>query len=222
MNCHAVMPRIFFIGAMLSIGLCPLAATAAAQERANKSNKSKDEKRQEEVDSGLAVRFIGRGKDPDQRIIVHGLGEDQLRRLAASAAKDPNAWRDMMVVTVVSDDTARKVLPILGDYSIDGKKLVFKARFPFLDGTPYRIEVFSGKNRQKPSLRMDFTRVIHKHVTTRLTAIYPSSNVLPENQLKFYLHFSSAMSRGEAYRRVSSLDQHGKQVEVPFLELGEE
>ena len=105
---------------------------------------------------------------------------------------------------------------------LEGKKLVFKARFPFLDGTPYRIEVFSGANRQKPSLTMNFTRVVRRTATTRLLAIYPSSNVLPENQLKFYLHFSAAMSRGEAYRRVSLLDQNGKKVEFPFLELGEE
>ena len=33
--------------------------------------------------------------------------------------------------------------------------------------------------------------------------IYPSMNVLPENQLKFYIHFSSAMARGFAYDHIS-------------------
>ncbi len=52
--------------------------------------------------------------------------------------------------------------------------------------------------------------------------VYPTADKLPENQLKFYLHFTAPMSRGEAYRRVRLLDADGKPVDQPFLELGEE
>src|SRR5262249_5583071 len=52
--------------------------------------------------------------------------------------------------------------------------------------------------------------------------VYPTRDRLPENQLKFYLHFSAPMSRGEAYDRVRLLDDKGKLVEKPFLELAEE
>ena len=52
--------------------------------------------------------------------------------------------------------------------------------------------------------------------------IYPSAEQLPENQLKFYLHFSAPMSRGEAYRHIHLLDGKGHEVEGAFLELGEE
>ncbi len=45
---------------------------------------------------------------------------------------------------------------------------------------------------------------------------------MPENLLKFYLHFSAPMSRGEAYRRIHLLDADGNEVGRPFLELGEE
>ena len=45
---------------------------------------------------------------------------------------------------------------------------------------------------------------------------------MPENLLKFYLHFSAPMSRGEAYRRIHLLDADGNEVADPFLELGEE
>jgi hypothetical protein len=52
--------------------------------------------------------------------------------------------------------------------------------------------------------------------------VYPSRDQLPENQLKFYLHFSAPMSRGEAYRNIRLLDEKDKIVELPFLELDEE
>src|SRR5262249_29639225 len=52
--------------------------------------------------------------------------------------------------------------------------------------------------------------------------VFPSSGKLPENQLKFYLHFSAPMSRGEAYRHVHLLEESGREVDLPFLELDEE
>ena len=59
--------------------------------------------------------------------------------------------------------------------------------------------------------------------TTYVAGIYPSSDLLPENLLRFYIFFSAPMSRGEAYRRITLLDQAtGKIVDAPFLELDEE
>src|SRR5262249_37612013 len=40
--------------------------------------------------------------------------------------------------------------------------------------------------------------------------------------LRFYIHFSAPMSRGEAYRHIRLLDSSGRPIEDPFLELGEE
>jgi hypothetical protein len=56
----------------------------------------------------------------------------------------------------------------------------------------------------------------------RVTAIFPSGRVLPENLLRFYLHFSVPMSRGFAYRQIHLLDADGSPIADPFLELDEE
>ena len=52
--------------------------------------------------------------------------------------------------------------------------------------------------------------------------ITPSAEVLPANQLKLYLWFASPMSRGEAWQRLHLLDESGKAVELPFLEIEQE
>src|SRR5262249_10500189 len=57
---------------------------------------------------------------------------------------------------------------------------------------------------------------------TEVARIYPTTDRLPENQLKFYIHFSAPMSRGEAYRRIHLLDADGIEMKDVFLELGEE
>jgi hypothetical protein len=61
-----------------------------------------------------------------------------------------------------------------------------------------------------------------KSPTTVITEIYPTSQELPENTLKFYIHFSAPMSRGEAYRHIHLLDEQGNPADLPFLELREE
>jgi hypothetical protein len=57
---------------------------------------------------------------------------------------------------------------------------------------------------------------------TVVTRVYPSADLLPENLLKFYVHFSAPMSRGHIYEHIHLLDAEGKSVELPFLELDEE
>src|SRR5207247_6148629 len=55
--------------------------------------------------------------------------------------------------------------------------------------------------------------------TTVVTHVYPSADVLPENLLKFYVHFSAPMSRGHIYDYMHLRDDAGKEVEIPFLEI---
>jgi hypothetical protein len=58
--------------------------------------------------------------------------------------------------------------------------------------------------------------------STVVTHVYPSADVLPENLLKFYVHFSAPMSRGHIYDYVHMRDDAGKEVDIPFLEIDEE
>ena len=56
---------------------------------------------------------------------------------------------------------------------------------------------------------------------TRVAAVYPSANLLPSNQLKFYVYFSAPMQRG-IWPHIHLLDSSGKAVVLPFLELDQE
>jgi hypothetical protein len=103
--------------------------------------------------------------------------------------------------------------PVFGETTREGGALVFRPRFPFKPGTPYRV------------VAGDVERVITlpepPATSTSLERVYPTSDVVPENHLKFYLHFSGPMARGELYRRVS-LWEGSRKIEAAFLELGEE
>jgi hypothetical protein len=109
--------------------------------------------------------------------------------------------------------------PIIGEYKITDDGVRFEPRYPLLRGVHYkailnRAEVNPAVARlyiEKPKLP-----------PTVVEKVYPTRDALPENQLKFYLHFSAPMSRGEVYEHIKLLDADGKPVVKPFLTLDQE
>src|SRR2546421_64758 len=51
---------------------------------------------------------------------------------------------------------------------------------------------------------------VERKPTTVVAHVSPSADRLPENRLKFSLHFSAPMSRGGSYRHIKLLDGKGK------------
>jgi hypothetical protein len=123
-----------------------------------------------------------------------------------------------------------------------GDIITFQPRFRLEPGMTYRAEfnparlheiartlgppasVATGRPVGETSVFADFS-VPRKpaQTTTQVAAIYPTSDHLPENLLRFYLSFTAPMSRGEAYRRITLVDDAaGKPVDAAFLELDEE
>jgi hypothetical protein len=141
----------------------------------------------------------------------------------------PEEWAKLFAVYVerpgAKDRTGQPAL--LGSYLVESGVLRFKPRFPLVKGVRYRVvfqpERLPGRAAEKGKpLEVVLSLPKPPKEAARVTHVYPSRDALPENQLKFYLHFSAPMGRGEAYRRVHLLDERGKEVERPFLELDQE
>jgi hypothetical protein len=127
-----------------------------------------------------------------------------------------NRWNEVFTVSVDSPN----VPALLGKYRVENGALVFAPQFPLQPGLSYRA-VAKIPGASAVSAVFSIPKVDAKP-TTSVERVYPTTNVLPENQLKFYIHFSSPMARGFAYDHVALIDQSGAKVDVPFLELGEE
>jgi hypothetical protein len=166
------------------------------------------------------IRLNARGKGP-ATVDVEGLSGKELSALARLGTDSPR-WPDVFAVYVErGGKVAGGQPPVLGSYSVEGKVLRFEPRFPLAPGVRYRA-VFRPAGGAKPVEARLFVPKPGRRPTTVVTHVYPSAGRLPENQLKFYLHFSSPMRRGEAYRHIQLLDEKGKGVDLPFLELDEE
>ncbi len=151
---------------------------------------------------------------------------EELRR----ADWSPGQWQQLLSVHAeAGDSTADMAVPaMLGAYRIDGGVLRFEPQFPLEPGVRYRAAF--DPNRLPSATRagpMLLTAVFQlptrvSKPSTVVAQIYPTAGLLPENLLKFYLHFSAAMSRGHIYDFIHLRDEQGKDVELPFLEIDEE
>ncbi|MFQ5930284.1 MAG: Ig-like domain-containing protein [Acidobacteriota bacterium] len=184
------------------------------------------------ADSTIEIRFEDDSAHPTFKVV--GLDEARLARYE-SANFPPDIWQQLFAVFVIADSFSdgSEVPPILGSYGIREGALVFRARFPLEPGLRYRAvfnplmlpgadKTVAGEATKSSIIATFEIPKPESAPSTIVEQVYPSTNLLPENQLKFYLHFSAPMSRGEAYRRIRLLDESARQVDLPFLELDEE
>jgi hypothetical protein len=150
--------------------------------------------------------------------------QEHLKRNPPSSEE---SWQQLFAIRTVIDGRL-STTAMVGDYGLSGEGPSFSPRYPLRPSTTY-VATCNPATIGHPEasalavIKEEFRLPDRPpRAPTRLTHIFPSADVLPENLLKFYLHFTEPMSRGEAYRRIRLLDQTGKQVPYPFLELSEE
>ena len=109
---------------------------------------------------------------------------------------------------------------IAGAWRVEDDCLQFNPRFPWVHGVRYRAEYRPAAGKPVVSF---FELTLEKPGrATEVSRIFPTAGALPENQLKFYVHFSAPMSRGGTYEHVHIRDAQGGVIDLPFLELDEE
>lgn len=149
----------------------------------------------------------------------------ELRRVASPRWNLTN-WQALLSV-YVDHPGSMPAVPMLGTYRIDHGAILFEPQFALERGITYRATLNPRVLRQSAQPSSDISASfrlseVHAPASTEVVAIYPSSDIVPENLLKFYVHFSSPMSRGDVYDHITLRHSSGKLVELPFLEIGEE
>lgn len=139
-----------------------------------------------------------------------------------SGADQPVPENALVVYADQGDLKADMTLPPMAGRSwTDQGDLYFEPQFPLQRGVNYRA-VFRPDPRSPAIIAMFKLPPQKVEPTTVIKAIYPTADVVPENLLKFYVHFSAPMSRGHIYEHIHLTDERGKDVELPFLEIDEE
>lgn len=194
------------------------------------------------ISSGLVAADDSKGK-PEIRVVEDeqgraagfeavGLTSENLQKLARRDDAQESLGR-ILAVYVVDGPPDPERPPVAGSYSVENERLRFTPRFALRPGTTYRVVLKPGhadagnahdgdSNAPRPVTLELKLPAAPAGPRAGVTGIFPSADTLPENQLRFYIHFSAPMSRGEAYEHVRLLDSRGRAIALPFLELGEE
>src|SRR5262245_42074374 len=158
------------------------------------------------------------------------LGEVSVYPVRQSASTR-DAWQRRLSVRVGEDSTA---LPLLGTYTVVGDTLRFTPRFPPSPGVTYVARAVipsdpdrsegESRNRHRPD-RGVVTATWHYDAragapSTIVSAIYPSTDVVPMNLLRMYVEFSAPMSSGHAWDFVKLYAEGDLLVEEPFFTAG--
>src|SRR5687768_15167756 len=121
--------------------------------------------------------------------------------LEVSAAPEP-----LLRVYVVTDAKVpgAEAPSVAGEYARDADAWVFRPLFPPEQGVTYRAVLRVG---DKP-LTADLTVPARPPAAaTVVKQVYPTADKLPENLLKFYVHFSAPMRRGRIYDHIRLFEE---------------
>ena len=130
-------------------------------------------------------------------------------------AEPPEGWFSVFPVYAAGNETQ----PMLGTYSFEGSTLTFRPRFPIARGVSYQAKLISKGALLTAAV---FDPAPAPPPSTRVTAIYPSTDKLPVNTLRLYIYFSAPMSRGEALQHIHLVTDDGKNARQAFLEIDQE
>lgn len=177
------------------------------------------------IPAGLSAAEIEIRLTADHSAVeVSGLSRELVARM--SRVNAPGQWQQLFPVYV---DAPNNPPPMLGTYRVQGDVLRFEPQFPLSQGLKYKAVFHSEKlpgaaaGAQAAPVVTGFQLPDRPRASaTVVSHIYPTNEVVPENLLKFYVHFSAPMNRGGIYRHIHLRDGDGKEIELPFLELEEE
>lgn len=133
------------------------------------------------------------------------------------------------VLTDASSEPQEELLSMHGEVELSEGALVFEPTFPFAAGVEYRATFDGAAFAERyggsavPNAELDFRLPNGQPAERpRVVALYPSGEVLPENLLRMYLHFSEPMRQGVAWDHLRLEDDEGREIELGLLELDHE
>jgi len=177
------------------------------------------------------IRLAKRPAVPSQAVFEVDLPQAVADGLANSEALETTDWEQVFHIHADAAEGLgwRELPPVQGSYRLTNNRLVFEPLFPLQAGVNYHA-VFEPAKAVRPPAGTSFDVIetilrIEKPKAkpeTIVSQVYPTANSLPENLLKFYLHFSAPMSQGKVYSHIHLLNARNEKIDLPFLELDEE
>ncbi|MBM3995044.1 MAG: hypothetical protein FJ303_12950, partial [Planctomycetes bacterium] len=159
-----------------------------------------------------ALRF--RGSETAGREVVARLPATLAKTLPTGRLTQEQGQR-ILTLALVEDGTRKEGPPMLGKYERTKDELVFTPRFPLVAEQLYRAYYYHPDKTGVADYRMP---PAPPKSPPQVVKIYPTTNVLPANHLKFYIYFDRPMRGGkEIFKQIVLIDDKGKEIDEAWL-----
>jgi hypothetical protein len=153
------------------------------------------------------------GAGPGRVEVVAVLTGRLLEDVPSGALKQEQGER-WLRFSLVDPETGKEGAAIFGAYCREKTLLVFVPRHALTAGQRYRATLDLGGGKK---VAVEHQVVKENAAPPIVDRIYPTGDVLPANQLKFYLHFSKSMRETkDIFDQLQILDAQGKPVSDPW------
>jgi len=145
-----------------------------------------------------------------------GLDPELVAVLASTTQPSESVFR--VIVAAVPSPDGDGLPDMSGRYILYDDEVRFIPTFPLDTDVKYRV-IFDARPlgflRTEEPLMLEFLIPSDQKASalTEVTHIFPSSDLLPENLLRFYVCFSNSMHRGRALDEIALFDSGGRRVE---------
>ena len=110
-------------------------------------------------------------------------------------------------------------VPVAGRYDFENNSLSFTPAFGFSTSLDYIVLIRGAQGDERIPFRLATDVDI---VPAAVTEVYPSGDLLPENTLRFYIHFSVPMRPHVAFDYIRLSDASGNVDEAAFMRFSQE
>lgn len=160
-------------------------------------------------------RIVLNANSPRPTIEVVDVPLEQLRAIEGTASRE--AWA---AILKVSAGAGRDQPAADGQYAIEDGRIRFTPMFPLDPGRQYHV-TFAPPGGEAVTATVGLPPA-DTTPKTMVSRVFPSADVVPENQLRLYLHFSAPMGMRGGLDFIHLLDESGKEVKDSFLPLDAE
>ena len=141
-------------------------------------------------------------------------------RLSATAPDDLAPSERLQVFVGSPDQCCEGRTPMAGSYALSDETLTFSPAFGFNPGQDYVAQVWTQQNENALyEFRLPLETAA---VPATVTEIYPSGETIPENTLRFYIHFSTPMRPQVAFDYIKLRDAAGNVDDAAFMRFTQE
>ena len=141
----------------------------------------------------------------------------EIRGVDSGLLRDAAERERLLQVFAVRADGVAQPEPVAGTYAAAPDAIRFTPLYSFDPGRTYEVRFRaeggdSGASQARVTMPSPPARP-----ATFVAHVYPSSDIVPANQLRMYIEFSAPMGQRPGLEHVSLLDDKGRQVVDPFL-----